>query len=494
MKGEIRLAVQVPGIRVTDAPPVTTQVSGVSTSIASFFGHAPWGPIGVSILCNSWEEYKRIFGGLCADYLLGYSVREFFNNGGSLARITRVVHYTDVTDKTTKTSTASSIPLLDALGAHSVTLNAKYDGVKGDNIKISIEDSTSTDYSLFVKYNGIIVERFIGVTQSNISSMLEESDYLGTPSDIASDITPVNIADAPLTGGDDGTTSIAEADFVGDSGEATGFYSLDNYEVDLLSIPDMCSSTLFNSALTYAESRGDMFVVVDVPIETEPAEVGAYMFSLLSSECGAVYYPHVRITDPLASGVSKTKLIPPSGFVCGVYARNDNLRGIWKAPAGVEAYLVDSIGLEYDIDDKKQSTLNPIGVNCLRVDGSVVIWGSELADINSPYANVNGKRFQLYLKKTFKKNYRWVVFEPIDEKILGPTGRIEVSANAWFDALDKDSRGGPFDHEAEVVYSIKADFENNPKFARDSGRVQIDVSYRQKGVAKDVNFSVGLSK
>lgn len=496
MKGEITLAIQVPRVRVSDAPPVAPQVSGASTSITAFLGHSSWGPVGQSVLCTSWEEYKRVFGGLFKDYMLGYAVRAFFNNGGSLARITRVVHYSDATDKTTKTSKAASVNLNndDVEPVPVVTLNAKYDGKYGEDIKVTVENSTNVDYDLIVKYKGVIVERYTKLTPDNIIDRLKSSAYLGEPTSVSTTETPKNVIDAPLTGANEGMTSITETDFVGDPGEGTGMYSLDNFAVDLLAIPDKISSSLANSALTYAEGRGDIFVVVDVPKGTVYSEVPELKTNIAVTDYGSIYYPHVRITDPLATGADTTKLIPPSGFVCGCFSRNDTQRGVWKAPAGMEMYLVDAIGLEYDIDDTKQSILNPIGINCLRVFGSVVIWGSELIDVNSQYANVNGKRFQIYIKKSLKNNFRWVVFEPIDEKILGPTGKIEVSSEAWLETLDKDSRGGPFDHEAGVIYNVKADFENNPKASRDSGKVQIDVSYSQKGVAKDINFSVGLSK
>ena len=52
---------------------------------------------------------------------------------------------------------------------------------------------------------------------------------------------------------------------------------------------------------------------------------------------GALYHPWIEILDPTerpAQGAPPRRLLlPPSGFVTGIYARSDVQRGVFKAPA-----------------------------------------------------------------------------------------------------------------------------------------------------------------
>ena len=55
------------------------------------------------------------------------------------------------------------------------------------------------------------------------------------------------------------------------------------------------------------------------------------------SKYAAIYYPWIKVFDPnerFSQGTPPKQLVlPPSGFVTGIYARNDITRGVHKAPA-----------------------------------------------------------------------------------------------------------------------------------------------------------------
>src|SRR5207249_9440460 len=68
----------------------------------------------------------------------------------------------------------------------------------------------------------------------------------------------------------------------------------------------------------------------------------------------------------------------PAGGVAGVRARPDASRGVWKAPAGLEAILIGVQALDVGLDDGENGRLNPLGVNSLRAFPGVgpVVWGA----------------------------------------------------------------------------------------------------------------------
>lgn len=70
----------------TSVPPI----SGVATSIALFVGWAPRGPTDQALRLASFSDYERAYGGLDPGSVLGYSVRQFFDNGGSDAYVLRL--------------------------------------------------------------------------------------------------------------------------------------------------------------------------------------------------------------------------------------------------------------------------------------------------------------------------------------------------------------------------------------------------------------------
>jgi phage tail sheath protein FI len=80
---------------------------------------------------------------------------------------------------------------------------------------------------------------------------------------------------------------------------------------------------------------------------------------------GAVYVPWVRMLDPTGRSAEPI-LVPPSGFVAGLYARTDGRVGVWKAPAGTSVALGGGVGLAVQFTDVQQGNLNPINVNVIR--------------------------------------------------------------------------------------------------------------------------------
>ena len=147
-------------------------------------------------------------------------------------------------------------------------------------------------------------------------------------------------------------------------------------------------------------------------------EAQAFISGLtVKSSYAAVYYPWLRMTDP--SGVSPTPvLVPPSGFVAGMYARIDAKRGVWKAPAGTEANLGGAVGLTADTTDAQQDFLNPIGANVVRSfpASGIVTWAARtLATIVDPeYRYIPVRRTAIFLEQSLYNGIQYAVFEPND--------------------------------------------------------------------------------
>src|SRR5258708_30057091 len=128
-----------------------------------------------------------------------------------------------------------------------------------------------------------------------------------------------------------------------------------------------------------------------------------------NSKYAAFYYPWVRILDPVTR---RNIVLPPSGFVTGIYARNDVNRAVYKAPANEVVNL--AIGFEMLLNKAQQEVLNPEGINCFRFfEGrGYLLWGARMATDDSEWKYVNLRRYFAYLEHSIDRGTQWALFEP----------------------------------------------------------------------------------
>lgn len=151
------------------------------------------------------------------------------------------------------------------------------------------------------------------------------------------------------------------------------------------------------------------FAVLDTPPNYSVSDVET-LRGLIACDSAALYFPWVTVVDPLAKGTQIN--IPPSGFVCGIYAQSDSQHGVWKAPANIA--LAGAVGLEQNITDLQQGPLNSAGVNCLRTfpGRGILVWGARTVSSNPQWIYVSVRRFTMYLEQSIEQGLQWVVFEP----------------------------------------------------------------------------------
>ena len=157
------------------------------------------------------------------------------------------------------------------------------------------------------------------------------------------------------------------------------------------------------------------FAVLDAPLAATLDEVREHRRAL-DSPFAALYHPWVVSADPGGQG-SATRTLPPSGFVCGIYARSDVERGVHKAPAN--EVVRGALRFERDIREQEQSVLNPEGINCLRfLEGrGMRVWGARTLGRDPEWTYVNTRRCASYLQASIERGTRWAAFEPNGEPL-----------------------------------------------------------------------------
>lgn len=185
------------------------------------------------------------------------------------------------------------------------------------------------------------------------------------------------------------------------------------------SYPD--NQSIMGALIGHAEKRrAYRIAVLDTPPDLVVSEARMWR-SQIDSKYAALYYPWVRISNPLArtgdDSIPKEITLPPSGFVCGIYARNDLERGVFKAPAN--EIVRGALRFERDINFAQQEILNPLGVNCLRYlpGRGYRVWGARTASSDPEWKYVSVRRYFNYLESSIDRGTQWAVFEPNGERL-----------------------------------------------------------------------------
>ncbi|MGH9256236.1 MAG: phage tail sheath family protein [Vicinamibacterales bacterium] len=231
------------------------------------------------------------------------------------------------------------------------------------------------------------------------------------------------------------------------------------------------------------EERRDRIAVLDAPFaaagdETLGPAVIRNWRSRFDSTYAALYYPWIRVSDPLRSAFGLTRDIPPSGHVIGQYARGDFEVGVHKAPAN--APLVWTQDVTATVPAPSHGLLNSMGVNVLLAlaGRGVRVMGARTMSTDSPRLYVNVRRLLMMIQKAIYLSTQWAVFEPND----WPTrAKIRLSIISFLAELWQ--RGALAGATADAAFTVRCDETNNPPDARANGRLLADV-----GVAPSVPF------
>jgi phage tail sheath protein FI len=236
--------------------------------------------------------------------------------------------------------------------------------------------------------------------------------------------------------------------------------------------------------MEYCSKRRAM-LIVDPPAawsnvkETAAADAKTGFGGFLSrgfARNAALYFPRIQQADPEREGQIDTFV--PCGVIAGVMARTDVQRGVWKAPAGLDAALNGVQELEVNLNDAENGMLNPLGINCLRsfpVFGRVV-WGARTlrgADqLGDEYKYVPVRRLALHIEESLYRGTQWVIFEPNDEPLWA---QIRLNIGAFMQNL---FRQGAFQGKTpREAYFVKCDSETTTQNDINLGIVNIVVGF-----------------
>lgn len=494
-----------PGVYVEEIPSGVRTITGVATSITAFIGRAKRGPVNVATTINSFPDYERVFGGLDLNSAMSFAVKDYFLNGGSQAIIGRLYRADD------EASNA-------LLTADTLQLQAAYEGAWGNALRVRIDHNVSAEvaeaqgllatdlFNITIRdTNTGNTERYLNVSVADgprrIDNVLVQQSGLVRTNGALPESPPAASAEpqpgedpfgdnSPATNyvvtteaSDGADLQIDDYTGTGLSTAKQGLYVLRQVDLfNLLCLPPEGGNGdypagLVDAAITLCVDERALLLVDSPSGWTETSDAVAGLDAVATkSKNAALFFPRLRQPNPLRG--NQIEEFVPCGAVAGVMARTDTQRGVWKAPAGLEATLRGVPELSVKLNDAENGQLNPLGINCLRAFPVIgrIVWGARTlrgADILADeYKYIPVRRLALFIEESLYRGTQWVVFEPNDEPLWA---QIRLNVGAFMHNL---FRQGAFQGTTpRQAYFVKCDKETTPQNDIDRGIVNIVVGF-----------------
>jgi phage tail sheath protein FI len=430
--------------------------------------------------------------------MLPHSVYGFFNNGGGNCYIVRIPHQT-MPQLALGTSEDAKMPAL------SITSTADLPGLE---VTVEASEDEEGTFDVTISREGEELETFSGLTlgsgPTNAATIINDaSAYVSvkTQPELEDVIAAPATGTFPLAPTAPVPLDVSGSAFEGREAERTGIRGLVIAdEATMLIVPDLVTATTNEDGtidldkwkgvqlamIAHCEQQANRLAVLDPPPDMSPQQIKEWRsdVAMYDSKFAVMYYPWITVANPVGNGSGKIN-VPPSGHLAGIWARNDGVRGVWKAPAN--EVVTGALDVATKITKGEQATLNPIGVNCIRPFGTrgIRVWGARTLSSDPSWVYVNVRRLFNMIESSIMEGTQWVVFEPNDQALWQ---RVKRTISAFLLGLWRE--GALFGATPDEAFYVKCDSETNPPDSIDLGRLVVEVGIAPVKPAEFVIFRI----
>jgi len=538
-----------PGVYVEEVDRGPKPIEGVGTAMAAFVGFSEKAQLMRQIdgelvtedllnrpqLVTNWSQYRERFGGFVEGAYLPHAVFGYFNNGGGRCYVISV-----------KTIGKARAALLGSDGKPHLIARARQAGFDGLRLRVKVDvpelpapkparrgakgkegegaegeeqpaatASPTPPFTVTVERQGVtgtwqVKEVLPGVTLTEMEEEGTKKVQVAFKDDKASQWIDFVVPEAaPLakawpTAQEQSLNMEPKQlapptsqDFQGDVTERSGVEGLEALEdVTMVCVPDLMTpmpgetlnldtvKAVQTMMIAHCARLGDRVAILDAPPDMTPQEIKKWRMDTAGydSSYAALYYPWIQVDDPVQH---RPMYVPPAGHVAGIWARNDNTRGVHKAPAN--EVVLGATGLAYNATKGEQDTLNPNGVNCIRAfpGRGIRVWGARTLSSDPAWRYISVRRLFNYVEKSIENGTQWVVFEPNDHKLWA---RVRRDVSAFLRVVWQD--GALFGLSPAEAFYVKCDEELNPAAVRDMGRLIVEIGMCPVKPAEFVIFRI----
>ncbi|MEL5958925.1 phage tail sheath family protein [Streptomyces sp. CLV115] len=496
-----------PGVYVEEIESGSRPIEGVGTSVAAFVGFARKGPFDEPTLITNWSQFAGTFGDFVDGTYLASAVYGFFANGGGVCYVVRIDDGTEPQAEGDDGRSTGQLPAGSEtqLGPYAVKPRPGVAGeITVEVTEVEGDDPPSDVFQLIVKRDGQVAETYPSVTtkrsKENVATRVNAKSELIEIRETGRGAAPArpgpqSVTLAPAAPASPDAGPLTPELYVGDPDRRTGLGGLEAVEeVTTIAVPDLMSAyerglldlesviAVQQGLISHCELMGDRVALLDPPPGLSPQQIRAWRTDRANfdSKYATLYYPWIRVADP-SSG--RARLVPPSGHIAGVWARNDESRGVHKAPAN--EVVRGAVALQTQLTKGEHDLLNPIGLNCIRSfpGRGIRVWGARTLASDPAWRYLNVRRLFNYLEESILTGTQWVVFEPNDDALWA---RIRRTVSAFL--VNEWRKGALFGLTPEEAFYVKCDRETNPPESIDAGQVICEIGVAPVRPAEFVVF------
>jgi phage tail sheath protein FI len=514
-----------PGVYIEEVPSSQKVLSAAPTAVAAFVGFTEKGPTDdpndpqgmAPRLVTSWTQFEELYGSFAEGCVLPLSVYGYFANGGSLAYIVRIPNTEPAGEPARRSLPANYRALGLPLMIESIEPDAEI------SIDIATDDGGAdapegpAPFTLSVLLGGEVVESYssldFGTGEQNVKTLINKTSTrikvdiaLDKTADLSTQLEVLKPGRYPLEKAAAVAVPVTGRKFAGSESARNGINGLAVAgDVTMVIVPDLITAAtkddgtvdlnlwkaVQTALISHCEQNGNRMAVLDAPpgMSTQQIKEWRSDVAMYDSAFAALYYPWIKVENPIGVNGNAEVFIPPSGHVAGVWARTDESRGVWKAPANDTIRGV--LDIERSITQNEQGLLNPIGINCIRPFGTrgIRIWGARTLASDSDWRYINVRRLFNMVESTILEGTQWAVFEPNDTALWEGVKRTldGFLRGLW-------SAGALFGTTASQAYYVKCDAETNTPQSIDEGKLVVEVGIAPVKPAEFVIFRISQQK
>lgn len=492
-----------PGVYVEETDSGSRPIEGVGTAVAAFVGLAEKGPFNQPTLVSNWTQFRKTFGDFIEGACLAESVFAYFHNGGGNSYVVRIG------DGVGENGSSGSQPQIEA-APQGVLANYRVlaldPNTPPDSVRVEIAnfhnegEEQPSGVKLVVQRDGQVVEEYPNVTASrgktNVATVVNAASQVvrleqisGKPTEDLHAGMQVALAAPSAVAMATAPARLSGDDYIGNVDERSGVSGLEAIdEITMVCMPDLLTAyqrgavdldtvqSVQVAMIAHCELMGDRMAILDPPPGLNAQQIREWRVDKAGydSKFATLYWPWVSTGNGY---------LPPSGFIAGIWGRNDDTRGVHKAPAN--EIVRGAIGLETQITRKEHDLLNPVGINCIRAfpGRGIRVWGGRTLSSDPAWRYLNIRRLFNYLEESILTSTDWVVFEPNDHALWAKLRRT-ISAflvNEW-------RKGALFGLTPDEAFYVKCDDETNPAEGIDAGEVICEIGVAPVKPAEFVIF------
>jgi len=453
------------------------------------------GPVNQAVRIASFAEFQRIFGGLWQPSTLSYAVEQFFDNGGRLASVVRVVNRGSpptLSLRAAPDSSADGTLTLQAISPGSrefLRASVDYDNL-GDNEedrfnlvlqRMRTPGSERIEDQEIFRAVSIVpgASRFVGtmLLESNLARVAGKLPAVRPEATFkrASGHASGYVASNP--DGDDGDL-LSDYDLIGSSSLHTGMFALRDVEgLGFLYVPPLSreaevgASTLVVAA-RFCRDKG-LTLIVDPPADWQNVEDAIRGIRELDfhTDYATMFFPRIRVLDRLRA---RSEIFGNGGAVAGMLARADEQRPLWsmRTPEP-ELFLRAGARPATTLSERDRWRLANNGINALaflRSPAPIKLVPRTLAggaNAAADWAYLPARRFASWVVSSIERGTRWVAQEHVHRSMWK---RVTRQVGVFLRELQED---GAFPEGAEEPFVVVCDERVNSEQDLQSGTINI---------------------